>query len=229
MKLCRISVLAAVLSLSAVLLTGCAGGGNPSIPRETKSAEELRQLEQTQCEARETSYRNLTEAHGLCSAAACALVNGYSFSETEATEYDDETECLTAFCMVTGLDSQTVKDAAAAVLEERKLEAQPLSVLLRDGNITVALICRALTANGTFGRIDALLDRASETMKTVTFGCPGYSALRSYYYGMAEYVLYCEFPSGSYRELGATVKAYEASLIDPRDQLEQLAKESATA
>lgn len=217
----RFSAAIPALFMIIIALAGCKNGGSTAIPRETKSAEELAQLEKEQQDARQTAYAALLQTHTHCSDVAAKLVNAYSFSKNEAANYDNETECLTAFCPVTGLNQQEVTEAAAAVRETLKLEDKSLSALLRDGNASVAIVRQALKAKGIYGDMEQQLDRATEALKILSSEFAGYTAIRSYYFDLVDYAAYCTSPVGSYQELGARVEEFEATLVESRYKAER--------
>lgn len=83
MEIRKFSAVIPALFMIIIALAGCKTGGSTAIPRETKSAEELAQLEKKQEEAKQTSYAALIQTHTLCSNVAARLVNAYSFSKTK--------------------------------------------------------------------------------------------------------------------------------------------------
>lgn len=217
----KFSAVIPALFMMIIALAGCKNDGSTAIPRETKSAEELAQLEKEQEEAKQTSYAALIQTHTLCSNVAAKLVNAYSFSKNEAANYDNEAECLTAFCPVTGLNRQEVTEAATAVRETLKLEDKSLPALLQDGNAAVAIVRQALTAQGTYSNMEQQLDRATEALKGLSSNFAGYTAIKSYYFDLVDYVAYCISPVGSYQDLGVRVEEFESALAESRYKLER--------
>lgn len=221
MKVRSFSAIILALFMILTTLAGCKNKENPSIPRETKSAVELERIKEAQQLAKQTAYTAMTEAHTLCTSAASTLVNAYSFSKSEAANYDNEADCLTAFCMVTRLDKQVVSDATDAVLEELQLDRKPLTALLQDGNTAVAIARQALTANGTYSSIEQRIDQAAEALKTLSSNFDGYFPMRGYYFDLVEYATYCATPTGSYQDLDAAVREYESTLAGTRYKMKQ--------
>lgn len=224
MKICKLFAIVAVLCItfSAVFtLAGCRNKENTSIPRVTKSAEEQERIKREQKEAEQTSYQTLIQIHEQCTTAAIALVNAYSFATETKTEYKTDADCLTAFCMVTGLESKTVTDAAAAVAKMWNPSDKSICAQLRNGTTAVTIARKALIENGTYGTLEQLLDQSTDAMKEVSSSFSGYPSLRNYYFELVKYATYCTSPTGSYQDIGATVKEYESSLAGMRDKLEQ--------
>lgn len=206
---------------TTIVLSGCRNRTGTFIPRETKSAEELAQLEREQLEAEQAAYRLLAETHRVCTNAAAVLINAYCFAAEERTDSRSGADELTAFCMVTDLDRQTVTEAVSAVASEWGITGKSVAELLQNETTAVRIACQALTANGTYGTLEQLIEQSTEAMKSVSSASAGYFPMRNYYFDLIDYAAYCKFPTGAYSDIGATVKEYESVLANTRYKLEQ--------